>query len=134
LEQIVAQGVGGESDVGALATRAADGSVAMLVWNYHDDDVPGLAAAIRFTIKGVKKGNARTATVWRVDHDNGNAFTAWQRMGSPQSPNADQYKLLEQASEMIPQTVKPQSASGNTATLDLSLPRQGVALVVLSGK
>jgi hypothetical protein len=30
--------------------------------------------------------------------------------------------------------VKPQSASGNTVTLDLSLPRQGVALVVLSGK
>jgi xylan 1,4-beta-xylosidase len=134
LEQIVSQGVGGESDVGALATRSAGGSVAMLVWNYHDDDVPGPAAAVRFTIKGIKKGSSPTATVWRVDHDNGNAFTAWQRMGSPQSPNADQYKTLEQASEMIPQTLKPQSASGNTVTLDLSLPRQGVALVMLSGK
>ena len=41
LEQIVADGVRGESDVGTLATRTAQGGVAVLMWNYHDDDVPG---------------------------------------------------------------------------------------------
>ena len=36
-----AEGVRGETDVGTLATRPPNGSVAVLIWNYHDDDLPG---------------------------------------------------------------------------------------------
>jgi len=131
LAQIVAEGVRGESDVGVLATRTPQGGVAVLLWNYHDDDLPGPEAAIRLQIAGVKGKADRTASLWRVDENVGNAFAAWKKMGSPQSPNATQYQELEKASELLPQSLKPQSARRGTLQFDVSLPRQGVALLVL---
>ena len=131
LAQVVADGVRGETDVGTLATRTPGGDVAILIWNYHDDDVPGPDATVRVTIKGLKSAANRQATLWRVDETNGNAFTAWKRMGSPQSPNATQYQELEQASNMVPQPLEGKSTRSRE-TFELRVPRQGVALVTLS--
>lgn len=133
LQQIVAEGVSTQTDVGVLATRSPQGDVAVLIWNYHDDDVAGPDAAVSLTFKGLKKAG-RSATVWRVDERNGNAFAAWKRMGSPQSPNATEYKELEQASELVAQSLQTQSARGGAMTLEVAVPRQGVALVVLASQ
>jgi len=130
LEQIVAEGVRGETDVGVLATRTPQGTIAVLLWNYHDDDLPGTEAAVRLNIKGAGKSRAR-ATLWRVDETHGNAFSAWKRMGSPQSPNAAQYQELEKASELEAQALQPQQLRRGLLQLDVPIPRQGVALVVL---
>ena len=121
----------GESDVGALATRTPQGGVAVLLWNYHDDDLPGPDAAVRWTIKGRKPKDTGTATAWRVDESHGNSFAAWKAMGSPQSPNAAQYEQLEKASVLEAQALQTQNVRRGTVQLDLSIPRQGVALVVL---
>ena len=131
LEQIVADGVRGETDVGALATRTPAGSVAVLIWNYHDDDVPGPDAAVRLTISGISKKNSRVASIWRVDDAYGNAFAAWKRLGAPQSPNATQYAELESASELVPQPLKPSGGQRGAMNFDVAIPRQGVALVIL---
>jgi xylan 1,4-beta-xylosidase len=130
LEQIVAEGVRGETDVGVLATRTPQGDIAVLLWNYHDDDLPGPEAAVRLTIKGAGKAPARAA-LWRVDETHGNAFSAWKRMGSPQSPNAVQYQELEKASELEAQALQPQQVRRGLVQFDVSIPRQGVALIVL---
>lgn len=134
LDRIVAEGVRGETDVGTLATRTANGDVAVLVWNYHDDDLPGSVASIRLTVKGSKRSAGRNATVWRVDESHGNAFSAWKRMGTPQSPNSSQYAQLEQASQMVPETVPIKAGRGGASELELSVPRQGVALVVFGAQ
>jgi xylan 1,4-beta-xylosidase len=131
LEQIMADGVRGDTDVGTLATRNAQGGVAVLIWNYHDDDLAGPDAAVRLTIKGRKAKDAGAATLWRVDESHGNAFAAWKAMGSPQSPNATQYEQLERASTLEAQSLPTQSVRRGTVQIDLSIPRQGVALVVL---
>jgi xylan 1,4-beta-xylosidase len=131
LDEIVANGVRGEPDVGTLATRSPRGAIAVLVWNYHDDDLPGPEAAVRLTINGIKGRHARTATLWRVDESHANAFAAWKRMGSPLTPNATQYQELEKASELVPEVLQSQPASRGAIQLELTLPRQGVALVVL---
>lgn len=134
LDRIVAEGVRGDTDVGTFATRSPNGDVAVLVWNYHDDDLPGPAAAVRLTVKGWKKTANREATVWRVDESHGNAFSAWKRMGTPQSPNSSQYAQLEQASQMVPETVQIRAGRGGTREFELSIPRQGVALVVFAAQ
>jgi xylan 1,4-beta-xylosidase len=131
LEQIMADGVRGDTDVGTLATRNAQGGVAVLIWNYHDDDLAGPDAAVRLTIKRRKAKDAGAATLWRVDESHGNAFAAWKAMGSPQSPNATQYEQLERASTLEAQSLPTQSVRRGTVQIDLSIPRQGVALVVL---
>jgi xylan 1,4-beta-xylosidase len=133
LDRIVAEGVRGDTDVGTLATRSPNGDVAVLVWNYHDDDLPGPAATVRLALKGAKRSGS-DATVWRIDETHGNAFSAWKRMGAPQSPNSSQYAQLEQASQMVPETLQTKAGRGGARELELSIPRQGVALVVFAGQ
>lgn len=124
LEEVMAKGVQGDADVGSIATRTADGRVALLLWHYHDDDVAGPDAQVSISLKGLKTTPA-TATLWRVDKTHANAFAAWQAMGSPQSPDQNQYAQLETASRLTPETI----TAGKTITL--RLPRQGVALLVI---
>jgi xylan 1,4-beta-xylosidase len=132
LDRVMAQGVQGEADIGSIATRTADGKIALLLWHYHDDDVAGPDAQVTIDIRGLK-GVPAKASLWRVDRDHANAFAAWQKMGSPQSPDQDQYVKLEAASRMQAEDVAV-SRSGKGASATLHLPRQGVALLVLDVK
>ena len=87
---------------------------------------------MRLAIRGLKVKLAPTATLWRVDADNANAFAAWKKMGSPQSPNFTQYQELERASELVPQTLPLPARRGGTIDIDVRIPRQGVALIVFN--
>ena len=81
LDEILAKGVAGEPDVGVMASRS-DGELAILVWHYHDDDVPGADARIELAIAGLPRGTPRL-THYRIDDGHSNAYAAWQRLGSP---------------------------------------------------
>ncbi|WP_336867908.1 GH39 family glycosyl hydrolase [Sphingomonas sanguinis] len=133
LEIAMTQGVRGPADIGTIATRMADGRVAILIWHYHDDDVPGPAAAIQLSVAGWKGTVPSSARLWRVDGDHANAYAAWKAMGAPQSPDQTQYAALEKSAEMHPETLNL-TPKGRAATGTLVLPRQGVALVVLGGR
>lgn len=134
LAAIMADGVRAAPDVGVLASKtAADGTVAILVWNYHDDDVAGPDAAIHLDLTGLGAGGTRKVTEWRVDKAHADAFSAWAAMGSPQSPDEKQYAVLEKASGMTP-TVRPAplAVRGGKAGLDITVPRQGVMLLTVA--
>ncbi len=134
LDRVMADGVRGPADVGTIATRTADGKVAVLVWHYHDDDVPGPSAAVTLAVRGLKGRAPARATLWRVDGDNANAFATWKKMGSPIAPDDAAYLALEKASAMQPQPLTLTGGAAGTATATLDLPRQGVALVVVDGR
>jgi xylan 1,4-beta-xylosidase len=136
LDTVMTEGVRGPADVGTLATRTSDGKVAVLLWHYHDDDLPGPDAAIRLTIDGLKRrgGKGGGATLWRIDGDHANSFAEWKRLGSVQSPNQDLYAKLEEASRLRPETLTPVRGARGATTLDVRLARQGVALVVIDGR
>jgi xylan 1,4-beta-xylosidase len=131
LDAIRDQGVRGAPDVSALATRA-DRSVDILVWNYHDDDLPAPDAAIDVTIGGLTV-SSMNVTHERVDADHSNAYEAWKRLGSPQPPSPAQYRALEAAGRL--QRLEPPrrlEVRNGLAHLSFALPRQGVSLVRLS--
>ena len=130
LDDIVAKGVGGRPDVGVLASKTKDGKIAVLTWHYHDDDVSGPDAAVTLNLKGLRKSGA-TVTQWRVDKANANAFSAWQAMGSPLSPDFKQYQVLEAASRMAAAELAPLAVKGGAGTLTFALPRQGVTLLLI---
>ena len=73
--------------------------MSVLVWNYHDDDLPAPAADVSLQIRGLPAGRP-TLTEYRVDTDHSNAYTAWKRMGAPQSPTPAQYAELERAGRL----------------------------------
>jgi xylan 1,4-beta-xylosidase len=131
LETVRDTGVRDRADVAALASRQ-DRSIAVLVWNYHDDDRPAPDSAVDLTIAGVPRPRVQLAH-FRVDRDRSNSYEAWQRMGSPQPPSPDQYAALEKASAL--QTLEPSrevSVSNGTVSVTFQLPRQGVSLVKLT--
>lgn len=123
-------GVRGAPDVNGLATRSGR-DVFVLLWNYHDDDVPGAASAVNVAIEGIDDGRPRV-TEYRVDADHGNAYEAWRRAGSPQTPDARQYRALERAGRLAP-LAPPRRvrAAGGRLTFTLELPRQAVSLLAI---
>ena len=51
LDDMLKDGVRGKPDVSALASfDAASGKMTVMVWHYHDDDVPGPDAAVRIVL------------------------------------------------------------------------------------
>jgi beta-xylosidase len=124
-------GVRAEPDVYALATRS-ERAMEVLVWNYHDDDVAAPPATVTMTIDGLSPGRP-TVTEYRVDDRHSNAYEAWKAMGSPQSPTSAQRSALEKAGQL--QSIGSparQAIDKGRLTIDVSLPRQGVALFTIA--
>src|SRR5687767_10466475 len=87
LDAILRAGVRDKADVSALASLD-EKALAVLVWHYHDDDVTGPAAAVELTIEGLDRSiKEARLTHHRIDGDHSNAYTAWQKMGSPKEPS-----------------------------------------------
>jgi xylan 1,4-beta-xylosidase len=125
-------GVRQQADINALATRAAR-SIAVMVWNYHDDDLPAAAAEVSLEIAGVPPGVKLRQQHYRVDPTTSNAYAVWLKMGSPQKPSASQYAQLEAAGQL--QMVGPDlpvTATNGRVSVRLTLPRQGVSLITLT--
>jgi xylan 1,4-beta-xylosidase len=122
-------GVRERPDVSALASRDAK-SIAVMVWNYHDDDRPAPDSPVDLTIAGVPAGRV-TMTHYRVDRDHSNTYDAWKAMGSPQPPSREQYATLEKAGQLQELESRSVTAEKGTVSLSFALPRQGVSLVTL---
>jgi xylan 1,4-beta-xylosidase len=104
----------------------------ILVWNYHDDDVAAPPAAVMMTIDGLSPGRP-TITQYRVDDRHSNAYEAWKAMGSPQSLTSAQRRALEKAGQLESiGTPARQAIDRGRLTIDVSLPRQGVALFTIA--
>ncbi len=114
-----------------LATRRADNSVAMMVWNLSARDnkglpVPGEPLALRLVLNGLGRRNKLSVT--RVDDEHGCALSAYSKMGSPQYPTVDQIHELRQAAQLPgPQTSL--IAGGNLTEIPVELPPNGIALL-----
>jgi len=132
LDQIVAQGVRTTPDVGVLASTNG-GRVAVMVWHYHDDDIPGPDAIVEVKVSGLAQAADTVAvTHYRIDGDHSNAYTTWKRMGAPVAPNRKQYAELEAAGRLAV-TGEPSriAVSTGSARVRLSLPRQAVSLLII---
>jgi xylan 1,4-beta-xylosidase len=128
LDTIRERGVRAAPDIHALAARSARG-ITVLMWNYHDDDLPAAAAKIDLTIDGIPASRPRIRHS-QVDAEHSNAYELWKKMGSPQPPSKAQYAELERAGK-LQQLDEPQRlrVDGGRVRLSVTLPRQGVSLI-----
>ena len=133
LDAILKDGVRNKADVAALASLG-EKELCVLAWHYHDDDVPGPAAAVTLTVQGLDKSLTQARlTHHRVDGEHGNAYTAWQQMGSPREPSAEQKAALRKASELTPwEEPRAVEVRDGQVVLRFPMPRQSVSLVRLA--
>jgi xylan 1,4-beta-xylosidase len=132
-EQVVREGVRERPDINAIATRKQH-ELEVLVWNYHDDDLPAVSAQIDLSVHGLPAAaNSALVEHFRVDLNHSNAFSAWKEMGSPENPSSLQYDQLQAAGQLQLLT-SPEwiSLRQGTARLQFTLPRQALSLFRIS--
>ncbi len=133
LKTVLDSGIRKHTDIGALASKDKN-TAAVMVWNYHDDDLQEAATPIGLSLK-----NIPVKTVWLtrflIDQNHSNSYTVWKKMGSPQNPNQTQIIQLQKAG-MLQMDGKPQqlTVKNKQLNLKLNLERQGVELLKLDWK
>jgi xylan 1,4-beta-xylosidase len=131
VQSIRDNGVRADADIYGIASRRGR-DVTILLWNYHDDDLPAPAADVQVQLEGVAAGRP-TLTHYRVDAVHSNAYEAWKRMGSPEQPTSSQYRELERAGQLqMVETPKRVIVKGGRLEVALTLPRQAVSLLKIA--
>jgi xylan 1,4-beta-xylosidase len=131
-DDIAASGVHAQPEIDAFATKSVH-EAAVMLWDYHDDDVPAPAAQTTVKITGVPAGVKRVRVEhFRIDDTHSNAFTVWKAMGSPQDPTAEQLAQLKSAGQLQLLT-SPEylDVKDGTVSLTTELPRQATSLLHL---
>jgi xylan 1,4-beta-xylosidase len=134
------QGAGGiQADVratlyvDAFATRSAS-EAAVMLWNYHDDDLPAPAAQVTVKITGIPATVHKVLIEhFRIDDTHSNAFTAWLALGSPQDPTPEQYAQLKSAGQLQLLTSPTWlDVTSGSVTIATTLPREATSLLHLT--
>lgn len=129
-----------------LATRRADGSLAILVWNLTPQDpkkrgsmgdplvqtegqfvTQGELKDFKLQVQGARKHIQ--VKMSRVDGEHGSAVPAYERMGRPAYPTAQQIEQLKRASQLPEPEALHLSAEGE---ITVSIPANGLALLELA--
>ena len=122
------ESVRGLPDINALASKGAR-SAGVMVWYYHDDNLPGPDSEVKLKVAGLPAGKIQMHH-YRIDNEHSNSYEAWKKMGSPKAPSAEQIQQLEKAGQLqlltSPESI---SAKNGVADLSLKLPRQGVSFL-----
>jgi xylan 1,4-beta-xylosidase len=133
LQNILRTGVRAGPDISAMASLD-NTHLCVLLCNYHDDDVPGPAANITLDIANLPATlTSATLDHYRIDTEHSDSYTVWKSMGSPPTPSDDQMATLRKAGQLASITSnQPQPITAGKTTLNLTLPRQGLSLIVLT--
>jgi len=120
-----------------LATRRADGSIAVALWNY----APPFGTGATYTPPPATSGLQKTFSIkldgvppnasvilWRLDADHGNVIKTFDAMGRPAFPTRAQITTLRTAGQPSP----PETSSLKDGNLTVSVPPQGLVLVQIA--
>jgi len=122
---------GKRTDINALASKDKN-AIAVLVWNYHDDDFKDEGSPVELKISGIPSEKV-VLSHFRIDSKHSNSYEIWKKMGSPQNPTSDQITTLEKAGklEILHHPEKVEVRNGEVY-IKIQLPRQAVSLVKLT--
>jgi xylan 1,4-beta-xylosidase len=131
LDEIIKKSVKENPDISAIAS-VKENKLYVMLWYYHDDDTTGPTAKIQLKMQNLPVANGKaTVQSYLVDKTNGNAYTKWLQLGSPQMPSKKQYFEMEKSSQFIENKFKNDVIiNNNQLELEVELERQGVILLI----
>jgi xylan 1,4-beta-xylosidase len=107
-----------------LLTRRSDGTLILAAWNYAPPGENGSSKTIKLQFTNAK---IRSALISRLDTDHGDVRPAYEKMGSPRYPTAEEIQQLRKAGELP----GPETRKLKHNELTVSLPSHGLALIEL---
>ena len=130
VDRICRQSVRDKPDIDGLAV-AAEETVQILLWNYHDDMVDSPPACVRLIVQVPDNNAARARIVhYRIDDTHSNAYTRWLELGSPQNPTPDMLARLRAAGELeLLEPIRYCDVCDGKVESTFSLPRYAVSLI-----
>ncbi|HWD82040.1 MAG TPA: glycoside hydrolase [Kribbella sp.] len=119
-------------EVDALASRAADGTVAVLVWRHIDDQYQTSQDETSATValRNLPAGTYRLRHL-RIDANHSNAFTVWEQLGSPQDPTTAELATIHSRQELEEYEPDRELTVHGDLSLEVSLPLPSASLLVL---
>jgi xylan 1,4-beta-xylosidase len=129
---IVKSGVRTQPAIDAFATKSTR-EAAVMLWNYHDDDLPAPSSQVTVKISGIPVGVTKVLLEhFRIDNTHSNAYSVWVAMGSPQDPTPEQYAQLKSAGQLQLLT-SPEwlDVTSGAITVTTTLPREATSLLHL---
>jgi xylan 1,4-beta-xylosidase len=133
LDQMLTNRVRGKADVDALAARG-DHSIAVLTWNYQDDEASASDEPVELNIAGFPASAERVLVRhYRIDQNHSNSYTVWKAIGSPHSPTPEQYAALKAAGQLqLLESPRWVESKDGALRLEFAMPVESVSLVELS--
>ena len=107
-----------------LATRRADGTLVVAVWNYAPPEKAGEPRTITLQLRNAR---VKRAEIRQIDPQDGDVHPAYGEMGSPRYPTPAQIQALRRAAQLPP----PRLAGLDHGELTLTLPSYGLVVVEL---
>ena len=136
LTNILKSGIRENPDVSAIATVDKN-RLCILLWHYHDDEIAGPDADVDLAIDGLS-GNLHhfECHQFMIDADHSNAFTEWQRLGSPENISPDQLIRLKKAGQLTEVNAPNFLLETHPFVLRMHvhLQRQAVSLIVIESQ
>ena len=71
------------------------------------------------------------ATLWRIDQTHANAFRAWQALGSPAAPSAEQITILRKQGALQAESL-PIIREAAGVRVQLDVPLYGMAMIEIA--
>jgi len=106
--------------------------ISIMVWNYHDDNIPGGESPVELAINGISNKKALVHH-YRIDQQFSNSFEKWKAMGKPQNVTDGQYKELEKAGQLqLYNSPRWNEVINGKTVLKFNLPRQAVSLIQIT--
>lgn len=132
LDTLIYAGVrGSQHDVNAFASADKNGA-SIMIWNYHDDDLPFEDAQTAITVKNIPSKKVLLMH-YRIDGSHSNSYEIWKQIGSPQNVTSAQYKQLEKGGrlELLNSPEWVNVPANGSLTVQFLLPAQGVSFIKL---
>lgn len=121
-------------EVDALATRAGNGEISIVVYRHTDDQYQEdtESAQVGITVSGLS-APSYLVTHFRIDRTHSNAHTVWKDLGCPQDPSTDQLAAIRarQGLELF-EAERIVTTEDGGVTLALELPLESMSLLLLA--
>lgn len=121
--------------IDGLATLSKKDRLSVVLWNFKEGSIqPTRAAAgIRCEIRNLTLDSTRPkAKIIRIDESHSNAYSAWQKMGSPQNPSDAQLDTLKQVDGLEEGEELTINCEDSRIVFETELPPQSLALVLMN--
>jgi xylan 1,4-beta-xylosidase len=130
LDELLDHGARAKVTVGARASMT-EHSLTVLLWNYSDDST-AIAPMVELHLDSLHSKHIRYRR-FAIDETHSNSYATWKAMGSPQTPDAAQYRQLEASGKLqLAEPPRKLAAKNGKLLSSFTLPPQSVSLVDLS--